>query len=105
MPSVSLHNNGIDLLTEAGASVRAVFEGEVTTVTEVGGVKIVIIRHGEYMTVYQNMASISVSKGQKVSTKQTIGTVAKNRDTGTYILRFSLLKVQTYIDPSPWLAH
>lgn len=104
MPSVSLHNNGIDLLTEAGASVRAVFEGEVTTVTDIGGVKIVIIRHGEYMTVYQNMGSISVTKGQKVSTKQAIGTVAKNRDTGTYILRFSLLKVQTYIDPTPWLA-
>lgn len=105
MPTVSFYNNGIDLLTEAGASVRAVFQGEVTTVTEVDGVKIIIIRHGEYLTVYQNLASISVSKGQKVSTKQTIGTVAKNRDTGTYVLRFSLLKLQQYLDPTPWLAH
>lgn len=104
VPSVMIQSNGVDLLTDAGTSVRAVFQGEVTTVTEVSGTKLVIIRHGEYMTVYQNLASISVTKGQKVSTKQTIGTVAKNSSTGTYVLHFSLLKVQTYLDPSGWLA-
>lgn len=104
VPSVMLSSNGWDLLTDAGASVRSVFQGEVTTVTEVCGTKLVIIRHGEYMTVYQNLATISVSKGQKVTTKQSIGTVAKNANDGTYVLHFSLLKLQTYLDPAAWLA-
>ena len=104
VPSVQIQNNGIDLLTEAGAPVRAVYQGEVVSVMEISGTKVVIIKHGEYMTVYQNLATITVKKGQNVTSKQNIGTVAQNNDSGTYILHFALLKMQTYLNPSSWLA-
>ena len=104
VPSVTMQNNGIDLATEAGAAVRAVFQGEVTSVLEYVGTKIVIIKHGEYMTVYQNLGSVSVKKGDKVTTKQTIGTVARNTSSNTYELHFELWKNTTHLNPSNWLA-
>ena len=104
VPSVTMQNNGIDLATEAGATVRAVFQGEVSSVLEYVGTKIVIIKHGEYMTVYQNLGSVSVKKGDKVTTKQAIGTVAKNTSSNTYELHFELWKNTTHLNPSTWLA-
>ena len=104
VPSVTMQNNGIDLATEAGATVRAVFQGEVSSVLEYVGTKIVIIKHGEYMTVYQNLGSVSVKKGDKVTTKQAIGTVAKNTSSNTYELHFELWKNTTHLNPSNWLA-
>lgn len=104
VPSVTMQNNGIDLATEAGATVRAVFQGEVSSVLEYVGTKIVIIKHGEYMTVYQNLGTVSVSKGDKVTTKQSIGTVAKNSTSNTYELHFELWKNTSHLNPSNWLA-
>lgn len=104
VPSVTMQNNGIDLATEAGATVRAVFQGEVSSILEYVGTKIVIIKHGEYMTVYQNLGTVSVKKGDKVTTKQAIGTVAKNTASNTYELHFELWKNTTHLNPSNWLA-
>ncbi len=104
VPSVTMQNNGIDLATEAGATVRSVFQGEVTSVLDYVGTKIVIIKHGEYMTVYQNLGSVSVKKGDKVSTKQAIGTVARNTSSNTYELHFELWKNTSHLNPSNWLA-
>ena len=104
VPSVTMQNNGIDLATEAGATVRAVFQGEVSSVLEYVGTKIVIIKHGEYMTVYQNLGTVTVRKGDKVTTKQSIGTVAKNTSSNTYELHFELWKNTSHLNPSNWLA-
>ena len=99
-----IENRGIDIMTDAGAPVRAIFQGEVTTVMDVMGTKVVIIRHGEYVSVYQNLASVNVKKGSKVTTKQTIGTVAKNSTTNTYELHFEIWKNDSYLNPNSWLA-
>lgn len=104
VPSVMIENRGIDIMTDAGCAVRAIFQGEVSAVMDVMGTKVVMIRHGEYISVYQNMASVSVSKGAKVSTKQSIGTVAKNSATNTYELHFELWKNDSYLNPNSWLA-
>ncbi len=104
VPSVTMQNNGIDLATEAGATVRAVFQGEVSSVLEYIGTTIVIIKHGEYMTVYQNLGTVSVKAGDKVTTKQAIGTVAKNTSSNTYELHFELWKNTSLLNPSNWLA-
>lgn len=104
VPSVMIENRGIDIMTDAGAPVRAIFQGEVTTVMDVMGTKVVIIRHGEYVSVYQNLASVNVKKGSKVTTKQTIGTVAKNSTTNTYELHFEIWKNDSYLNPNSWLA-
>jgi len=101
-PSVSVMNNGIDLLTQSGATVKAVFNGEVRRVINCGGTNVVIIRHGEYLTVYQNLTGIKVKEGATVTTGQAIGSVSKSAS-DTYELHFELLKGGTYQNPKDWL--
>ncbi len=104
VPSVMVENRGIDILAESGTDVRAVFEGEVTGIMDIMGTKVVMIRHGEYISVYQNLASVTVKKGQKVSTRQTIGKVARNSSSDTYELHFEIWKNNNYLNPNDWLA-
>ena len=104
VPSVQIENHGIDIMVEAGTPARAVFDGVVTGVMNIMGTTVVMIRHGEYLTVYQNLSSASVKKGDKVSTKQTIGTVAKNATSNTYELHFEVWKNDRYVNPNEWLA-
>ena len=104
VPSVMIDNHGIDILVESGSPARAVFEGVVTAVMPIMGTKVVMIRHGEYITVYQNLASTNVKVGDKVSTKQTIGTVAKSASSNTYELHFEIWKNDHYVNPNDWLA-
>ena len=104
VPSVMIENHGIDIMTDAGAPVRAIFSGEVTVVMDVVGSKVVIIRHGEYISVYQNLATVSVKKGDKVTTKQTIGTVGKNAASNTYELHFEIWNNEANLYPYSWLA-
>lgn len=95
---------GWDIKTNAGASVRAVFQGEVSNVKDVSGTYLVVIKHGEYFTAYSNLKSVSVRAGQKVSTKQVIGTVATDSSTGEAIVSFSLYKGTNPVNPKIWLA-
>lgn len=104
VPSVMIENRGIDILVEPSTAVRAVFQGEVTGILEVMGTKVLMIRHGEYLTVYQNLASVNVRKGDKVSTKQTIGTVGKSTSNNTYELHFEVWKNSSYLNPNVWLS-
>lgn len=104
VPSVQIENHGIDIMVEAGTPARAVFEGVVTGVMNIMGTTVVMIRHGEYLTVYQNLSSANVKKGDKVSTKQTIGTVAKSTSSNTYELHFEVWKNDRYVNPNEWLA-
>lgn len=104
VPSVRIENHGIDIMVDAGTSARAVFDGVVTSVMPLMGTTVVMVRHGEYLTVYQNLSSTSVKKGDKVSTKQAIGTVAKSTTSNTYELHFEIWKNDRYVNPNEWLA-
>lgn len=95
---------GWDIKTNTGASVRSVFHGTVTNVTPISGTYLIVIQHGEYYTAYSNLKSVSVSPGQKIATKQTLGTVATDSSTGEAILTFSLYKAKTPVNPKIWLA-
>lgn len=96
-------NNGIDLVTVQGTNVYAVFKGKVTSVfTCPNGTQGVIIRHGDYMTVYANLASLSVKKGQSVLTRATIGTVASD-GAGHGEFSFQLWKGRESQNPRSWL--
>jgi len=95
---------GWDIRTGNGASVRAVFEGQVKTIQNISGTYLVVIQHGEYFTAYANLRSCMVKEGQKVSTKQAIGVVATDSSTGEAIVNFSLYKGTTPVDPRIWLA-
>ena len=96
-------NNGIDLVCNGGAAVKCVFNGTVTRVfTCPNGTKGIIVRHGEYMTVYANMGTVAVSEGKKVSTGQNLGTVYTNSDGGAEF-SFQLWKSTTSQNPRSWL--
>ena len=103
--NVTVENNGIDIQTEPGSSVRAGFSGEVSTVLNMGGSYVVLIKHGEYFTVYSNLRSASVSKGDKVSLKQNIGTVITDPVDGTTQLHFEVRKGGVAMNPETWLAN
>ena len=101
------NNNGIDISCSASASVRAVFEGEVSSVFSIAGAgKVVIVKHGNYRSVYSNLASVSVTVGQKVSSKQNVGTLIADGNIST--LHFEIHSVSgintTPLNPSLWLS-
>ncbi len=106
LPGIVIENNGIDITTEKNASVRALFRGEVSSVIVIPGAgKAVIVSHGIYRTVYSNLREVSVAKGQKVDTKQTVGTVLTD-DNGS-VAHVELWKITAdglvKVDPGPWL--
>lgn len=104
MPQIMLDNSGVDLSTTKGAIVRAVFEGEVTSIAGIPGAgKVVIVRHGEYLSVYANLKDVYVKQGDKVDTKQNIGTVLFNENEDKTELHFEIWKGQTPLDPEQWL--
>ena len=103
--NVTTENNGVDIKTSEGASVRAVFEGDVAAVQNFAGSFAVIIKHGEYFTVYSNLKSVSVSRGQKVNLKQSIGTVITDPVDGTTEVHFEIRKGINPMNPSSWLAN
>ncbi len=96
-------NNGIDLVCKTGAPVQSVFEGTVSRVfTCPNGTKGIIIRHGEYMSVYTNLGNVTVREGAKVTTKQNLGTVYTNSD-GVAEFSFQLWKGTSSQNPRNWL--
>ena len=95
---VKLSSNGIAIKASAGSPVRSVFKGEVTNVSHVGGSTLVMVRHGAYISVYLNLGSVSVSKGQQVGTGQTLGTVDSSG-----IFQFQLHKETQKLYPEQWL--
>jgi murein hydrolase activator len=102
---VETNNNGVDITTTRGAAARAVFDGEVTGVTNIPGSGwLVIVRHGDYLTVYAQLSEVSVKTGDKVKTKQAIGKVAENDDGGSE-LHFEVWKSGSgKMNPELWLA-
>ena len=103
--TITVHNSGVEITTDRGATARAVFGGEVTSVIVLSPVnKAVMIQHGDYFTVYQNLSSVSVSKGDKVGIKQSIGTVRTNGETGKTVIKFLILQNTTYNNPEGWLS-
>ncbi len=101
---LTVHNSGVEITTEAGASARAVFGGEVTKVYKITPLTIaVFIQHGDFFTVYQNLSNVNVSVGDKVSTKQSLGKIRTNGDTGKTVLKFLILQNTNYNNPASWL--
>ena len=101
---IKSESTGVDIKSNPGANVRAVFEGTVVKVADISGTYLVLIKHGEYFTAYSNLRSASVAKGDKVSTKQVIGTVATDPTSGITDVHFDLTRGTTYLDPKGWLT-
>lgn len=99
LKNVTLDNKGINIQGKAGAKARSIFNGEVSAVVNFSGSMIVMVRHGSYISVYCNLKSVSVSKGQKVSTGQELGALGTDN-----ILQFQLRKETAKLNPEAWLA-
>ena len=98
-----IHNSGVEITTESGSNARAVFSGEVTKVIVISPLnKAVCVQHGDYFTIYQNLSTVNVSAGDKVTTKQALGKVRTNGE-GKTILKFMISQNTTYANPTTWL--
>lgn len=106
LKNVMVKNNGVDIMTEPNASIRSVFGGKVTKVMTFQHLhKVVIIRHGEYLTVYSNLGETTVNEGDDVKTGQVIGRVHAKPDGQRPELHFELWKGKTILNPESWLAN
>ena len=97
--NVTLDNKGINIKGENGAQARSIFDGEVSGVFSFGGTMVVMVRHGSYISVYCNLASVNVHRGQRVSTRQVLGRVGNDN-----ILQFQLRKETHKLNPEGWLG-
>ena len=96
---VTLDKKGIDIKGQPGAQVRSIFDGVVTAVFGYGGTSVVIVKHGSYLSVYCDLASVSVSRGQQVSTRQAIGRLGSDG-----LMQFQLRRGTAKLNPEGWLA-
>ncbi len=106
LKGIKVNNGGVDISTTEGAIVRAIFDGTVSGIFVIPGAhKTIIIRHGNYLSVYSNLKNVTVNQGDKVKTKQTIGVVytEKQKDHKT-VLQFQIWKENNKLNPAYWLA-
>ena len=103
-PSIKIKSNGVRIATNKGEPIRAVFDGVVQGImTPKNGNNTIMIRHGNYITVYKNLSKFYVSKGDKVTTKQVLGEVITNKASGESILSFGIYKDSAIQNPSIWV--
>lgn len=102
--NIVIHNSGIDITTDSGSSARAVFAGEVSgvQVSQTTNTYTVLVRHGDFFTAYSNLSSVSVSVGNKVTAKQTLGKIKTNAK-GNSVLKFVINQNTTVLNPKSWL--
>jgi len=102
---VKINNPGIDISTPRNTEVRAVFNGEVSTVVRIPGAgRVVLLSHGNYFTVYSNLDEVFVVAGDKVDVKEAIGKVATDPESGDALLNFELWENTDNQNPQPWLS-
>ncbi|MFS4415384.1 murein hydrolase activator EnvC family protein [Maribacter sp. 2307ULW6-5] len=103
-PGIKHESNGVIIATDEGAKARAIFEGEVIAILSVpGGKKGVQVKHGNYISTYYNLSDLYVSKGDKVSVKQELGTIYTNRNNGQTRLKFYLYQNTSKLNPEDWV--
>jgi septal ring factor EnvC (AmiA/AmiB activator) len=102
--TTTIQSNGVRITTEEGSKARAVFDGTVLAVQVTSGnKKAVLIQHGNYITVYKNLENTNLTTGDKVKTKQEIGTIFTDKITGKTILGFEFWNNTQKENPKPWI--
>lgn len=103
MPNIDVNNNGVDIATNSGSIARSVFDGEIRALGAMGTGQYVLIRHGDFFTVYTNLKELYVKVGDKVTTKQNIGSILYDDDESKTILHFEIWKGQAKLNPESWI--
>ncbi|MFW5851512.1 MAG: murein hydrolase activator EnvC family protein [Bacteroidota bacterium] len=102
---IDVNYNGIDITTTKETVARSIFDGTVSKIVVIPGRNTaVLIKHGDYYTVYDNLVHVRVKKGQKVQAKQELGTVYTDPETGTTVLQLQIWKDLQKMNPEPWLS-
>lgn len=102
---VKIQNNGIDITSSPGTKARAVYDGEVTKIVAILGANYaVLVMHGEYLSVYQNVIDLKVKAGDKISVKQEIGTIYTNQEENMAVLHFQVWKTKEILNPELWIS-
>jgi len=102
--TTKIKSSGVSIATESRMKARVVFEGEVMSILAFKNSNpTVLIKHGNYITAYKNLSKVFVKKGQKVKSKQDLGQIFTNKETGKTILQFSVFKGMKSEDPAFWL--
>ncbi len=106
LKGIKTRNDGVDLVTNEGSHARAIFDGEVRSIISVPGSAnfAVLIKHGNYFSLYSNLSEVFVKPGDKVATKQEIGKIAKDPEDNTTKLQFQIWKSTSKLNPVLWLA-
>lgn len=103
-PGITHENNGVTIATDKGTDARAIFEGEVITIlTNKAGVKGVYLRHGNYISLYYNLSTVYVQKGDKVAAKEALGEIYTNKFNGATNLKFYLYEDTQKLNPENWI--
>ncbi len=104
LKNVKLDNKGIDIQGQPGAEARAIFNGTVAAVFQLNGLFNILVRHGDYISVYCNLSSVSVKQGDTVTTNQVLGKIFSDKsDNNRTVLHFQLRKEKEKLNPEPWL--
>ena len=102
--NLSVKNNGIDITAAPNADVRAIFKGTVVGILSNPGYhKAVLVRHGEYFTVYSNLASVKVKANQEIDTKQSLGMAYTEPGSGESMVHLEVWKGTTLLNPEDWI--
>ncbi|MFN2396461.1 MAG: murein hydrolase activator EnvC [Bacteroidales bacterium] len=105
LPNIKIANNGIDISTTEGSRARAIFDGTVTRIFNIAGANnVVIIRHGEYLSVYANLAEVYVVNGQKINARQEIGLVATDQRESRTMVHLEVWHGNNKQNPADWIA-
>jgi murein DD-endopeptidase MepM/ murein hydrolase activator NlpD len=105
LKQVTVNNDGVDISTVKGAEARALFDGEVSKIVSILGRNFtVILRHGNFLTVYQNLVELKVKQGDNVRVKQVLGTVHTDSETNSTILHIQVWKERSIQNPEEWIS-
>ncbi|UZO81658.1 peptidoglycan DD-metalloendopeptidase family protein [Aquimarina sp. ERC-38] len=104
LPNIEINSSGVELETKPGEKARAIFAGEVMDIKKLKGAsRLVIVKHGNYITTYYNLENIAVTEGQKLETKEVIGNVRTNPATGRAIMKFLIYQNTKKLNPQQWI--
>jgi septal ring factor EnvC (AmiA/AmiB activator) len=104
LKNIKIKNNGVDITTTRNAMARSVFDGEISGVISIPDAgQAIIVRHGDYLSVYSNLKEVYVKKGDKVKTKQSIGSVDIDNESGKVEVHLEIWKGNVMLNPELWL--
>ena len=104
LAGIETYNNGVKITTEKGASARAIFDGTVSRILNIPGAgKAIILSHGDYFSVYNNLSDVFIAAGQSIKTKQEIGLVSTNPSTNETITELQIWKGNKKLNPAQWI--